>query len=206
MIDAQNKVMDKLTKGVTEELTRELTTTVENSVESGFSKSYSEAAKSHTASSSDTSSPVISPETLKSVAKQIVAEEELSKNIMMFNLVEEKNEDLGKKVTDVFLYLGEKPRIEARRVGKQTKSSARPVKVTLSSSSTVTQILAKSKNLRQSEEHKTVFLSPDRTFDQRAEQRRLVLELKEKKAAAAPGWRHYIKNGQIVSVEGDSQT
>ena len=125
---------------------------------------------------------------------------------MVFNLVEEENEDLGKKVSDVFLYLGEKPRIEARRVGTKKKLSPRPVKVTLSSSSTVTQILVKSRNLRQSEDHKAVFVTPDRTFDQRAEQRKLVLELKKKKADSATGWRHYFKDGKIVSVECDSKT
>ena len=210
VIDAQNKVMDKLTTGVTEQLsdqlcglTNQLTTTVKDTVKDTV-KSYSEAAQPHAASGPN---PVITPGTLKSVAKQVVAEEELSKNVMLFNLVEQENEDLGKKVSDVFLYLGEKPRIEARRVGTKKKSSPRPVKVTLSSSSTATQILViKSRNLRKSEDHKAVFVTPDRTFDQRAEQRKLVLELKKKKADSATGWRHYIKDGKIVSVECDSKT
>ena len=76
----------------------------------------------------------------------------------------------------------------------------RPVKVTLSSSTIVQQILVKSRKLRLSAKYNTVFLSPDRTAEQRAQQRELVQELK-KKTDAEPLKRHFIKGGQIVSVE-----
>ena len=46
-------------------------------------------------------------------AKQLVVEEELSKNIMVFILPEEGNVDLGQKIAEVFQYLDEKPRIKA---------------------------------------------------------------------------------------------
>ena len=91
----------------------------------------------------------MSKDTLKSVAKQVVVEEGLSRNIMVFGLQEgdEESEDLNLKVGAVFGHLGEKPRLEAVRLGKKSQTGsegARPVKVTLSSSSFVHQILCKS--------------------------------------------------------------
>ena len=76
-------------------------------------------------------------------------EEGLSRNIMVFGLQEgdEESEDLNLKVGAVFGHLGEKPRLEAVRLGKKSQTGsegARPVKVTLSSSSFVHQILCKS--------------------------------------------------------------
>ena len=145
-------------------------------------------------------STVISPETLKSVAKQVVVEEELSRNIMVFGLPEEEHEDMCVNVGKVFEHLGEKPRVEASRLGKKIKSNVRPVKVTLSNATTVQQILAKSRQLRQSEKYKSVFLSPDRTAEQRTEHRELVQQLKEK-AKEEPHRHHYIKRGQIYSTD-----
>ena len=45
---------------------------------------------------------------------------------------------------------------------------------------------------------------PDRTAEQRAEHRKLVLELK-RKATAEPNRRHYIKGRQIHSVDIDEK-
>ena len=76
----------------------------------------------------------------------------------------------------------------------------RPVKVTLPSSSIVQQLLSSSWKLRQSDSYKNVFLSPDRTDKERAEHRELVSKLKEK-SAAEPNKKHFIKAGEIVSVD-----
>lgn len=63
----------------------------------------------------------MSKDTLKSVAKQVVVEEGLSRNIMVFGLQEgdEEGEDLNLKVGAVFGHLGEKRRLEAVRLGKK---------------------------------------------------------------------------------------
>ena len=173
--------------------------TVAESVQSGI-KSYSEAAGTSSVLSSSTA---ISPGTLKSVAKQVVIEEELSRNIMVFGLSEEENEDICDRVGKVFEELDEKPRFEARRLGKEAKSTPRAVKVTLSSATTVQQILGKSRKLRDSQ-YNAVYLAPDRTAEQRAEHRQLVLQLK-KKGNDEPGRRHYIKGGLIFSTDPKSE-
>jgi hypothetical protein len=82
---------------------------------------------------------------------------------------------------------------------KRTNSTPRPVKVTLSSAATVQQILGKSRKLRTSQ-YDSVYLTPDRTAEQRAEHRQLVEQLK-KKGKDEPGRHHYIKAGQIFSTE-----
>ena len=132
-IDVQTKEMQQFRMDLYEDLTE----TVQETVESSF-KSYSDVVKSVGV---DSSSPVISQETLKTVAKQVAVEEELSRNIMMFNLPEEEECD-DRTVSEVFECLGEKPSFEATRLGKKKDSSVRPVRVVMSSVRTVQTILA----------------------------------------------------------------
>ena len=181
---------------IDDEIVDRLSTAVQNSVETGIGKTYSDVVKS-----SVSTSAVIPKETLKTVAEEIAAEEEMSRNIMVFGLSEDENERLDEKVTEIFEQLGEKPRIESRRLGKKKSSSdIRPVKVLLSSSNAVQQILANSRKLRRTDKFKDVFLSPDRTPDQRIKHKELVNLLKEK-LSQEPQMRHFIRAGQICSVE-----
>ena len=110
---------------------------------SSVKQSFSDVVKS----GSIENSAAISTESIKSVAKQIALEEELGRNIMVFGLCEEVNEEINTKVAEVLESLGEKPRVEACRIGKKSPSAARPVKVSFSSSSIVQQILKKSSKL-----------------------------------------------------------
>ena len=94
----------------------------------------------------------INSDTLKTVLKTVVAEKDRGRNLMVFGLEEEEDEQLADKISDVFQLLGEKPRVEASRVGvKRAGTAIRPVKVSLASANTVHQILIKSKTLRQAE-------------------------------------------------------
>ena len=178
-----------------------VTSSVHESVKAEF-KSYSSAVEKGTVQSQSVT-PLTSA-TLKWVVKEVVEEEDRSRNIMVFGLVEETDELLGAKVSDVFQTVGEKPRpVEVCRVGTKDADKpkrARPVKVTLSSSVTVSHILSKSRNLRYSEKYKTVFLSADRSFDQRSKHRLLVSELK-KKADDEPERKHFIRNDKVCSVD-----
>ena len=74
------------------------------------------------------------------------------------------------------------------------------MKVTLSSSTFVQLILSKSRMLRTSEKYKSVFLSPDRTAEERLKQKELVTELKEKIAEDSQK-RHFIRGGKIITVD-----
>ena len=78
---------------------------------------------------------------------------------------------MNKEVCEVLQTMGEKSRIEACGVGKQRSSKiVKPVKVTAASSTVISQILTKSKNLRKSENFQSVFIyiSTDRSVEQRS--------------------------------------
>ena len=112
----------------------EIKSSVQSSVESAVVKSYSDAVnavKSVTAVPSE--GAALNQETLKKVVKQVVAEEDRSRNLMVFGLDEEEDEQLGEKITAIFEELGEKPRHEAVRLGLRKNSKVpQPTKVTLS--------------------------------------------------------------------------
>ena len=93
------------------------------SVESAVVKSYNEAMNAVKSASTPTSEgTVLNQETLRTVVKQVVAEEDRSRNLMVFGLDEEEDEQLHEKVTAIFEELGEKPRHEAVRLGLQKDS------------------------------------------------------------------------------------
>ena len=71
----------------------------------------------------------------QNVIKDVVAEGDRSRNLMLFGLNEDEGELLSEKVVQVLLELGEKPKIEAGRIGlnkikDKKKVTDRPIKVT----------------------------------------------------------------------------
>ena len=142
----------------------------------------------------------ISPAAFKKIVKTVIKEEDRTKNLMVFGLAEEDGEHLDEKISDVFQGMGEKPRAASARVGNRSVggSGCRPVKVTLSSSTAVWQILTNSRKLRQLEKFKSVYVSPDRSPAEQAERKQLVLNMKEK-MTAQPGHYHYIRSGRVLS-------
>ena len=174
-----------------------LKTTVTDSVKAEF-KSYSSVVQQ-----SPPSEPTMSSSTLQSVVKRVVEEEDRSRNLVIFGLAEAEGEKITERVGEVFEALGVKPRVEACRIGKKKSSSekaCRPVKVTVSSSLMVVQILSNARKLRQSENFKAVFVTPDRSMEQREIHRNLVKELKEK-SELNPSKRFYIKGDKVCSNE-----
>ena len=55
----------------------------------------------------------VSSEMIKKAVKTVVQEEDRNKNLMIFGLSEQDNEELSTVVSEVFSAIGEKPRIEA---------------------------------------------------------------------------------------------
>ena len=74
------------------------------------------------------------------------------------------------------------------------------VKVSVSNSTIVHQILSKARQLRTSGQYSKVFISPDRSADQRAQQKELIIELK-KRALEEPNKRHFIRGGEVHTVD-----
>ena len=161
-VDLDDQIVDRLSNIVKE------------SVETKITKSYSEIVQSH-------AKEIVPQSAIKSVARQIVKAEEIGRNIMVFGLTEAKDEVLSDAVGSVFESLNEKPKFEAVRLGKARSDLViRPIKVTMSNSLIVQQILTKSRNLSKIESYKKVFLSPDRPLEERIRQKELIVQLKTK--------------------------
>ena len=96
-------------------------------------------------------------EELKKAVKTVVQEEDRSRNVTIFNLPDQENEDINSVVAIVFEAIGEKPRVEACRLGKRkSNKSMRTVKVTVANSTVVSQILSNARNLRKVSNLKSV--------------------------------------------------
>ncbi len=164
-------------------------TTVQSTVQTQM-KSYSEAVK--------TSGPAA--ETFKMAMKDVIKEEDRTKNLMIFGLAEEDREQLDEKISNVFVEIGVKPQLTAVRVGRRPDDSSRcrPVKVTLSSSTAVQQILLRARFLKQKEHLKYVYVSPDRSPAERSA-RKLLVEERKKRAAEDTTRNYFIKSGRVCS-------
>ena len=170
-------------------------TSVEDTVKAEF-QTYSDVAQKN----NNIPQQAIPHEIVKNIVKTVVQEEDRSRSFMVFNLPEAEEEEdqdqLCSKVGEVLQELGEKPKIEASRLGKPDKIKARPIKVSLSSSVAVNQILAKARSLRTSAKHKAVFICHDRSPEERAQHRLLVEELK-KRREDNPRTKFYIRGGVV---------
>ena len=124
------------------------------------------------------SNPDFSPIHVREVVRTVVDEEDRSRNLIVFGLTEEVNEDLESTVSEVMQQLGEKPMAAVSRLGQVTKigesRNARPVKVTFTSSLMVSRLLSKSKELKGTGKFNTVFICPDRSPEQPLAHRKLV--------------------------------
>ena len=172
--------------------------TVQSSVQQEI-KSYSEAVMKK---SNET---VVTEKSLKSVVRSAIEDEDRSKNLIIFGLTEQDGEKLDSKVIDMLSDLNEKPRVSTSRIGvkrddKPDDSACRPVKVKLLNSTIAHQILQKARNLRNVDKYKSVYICPDRSPENRAARRALVLELKAA-SESQPNKKFYIKHGKVVSVE-----
>ena len=103
-------------------------------------------------------------------------------------------------VTEVFQQFNEKPKFEAARIGIKRTEKHRPIKVSVSSSSVVHQILLKSKDLRNSGRFRKVFIDLDRSPEERQQQKELVQTMREM-AAKCTDKHFYIRNGKICSID-----
>ena len=131
------------------------------------------------------------------------ADEELrERNVVVFGLEEEAEEILSERVDEIFDELNVKPRFEAKRVGtKKPDDLKRPVLIVMKSAAVAREVVAKASKLRESDKFRGVFISPDRTMEQRIAQRDLVAELKRRRVDE-PNKKHYIHAGKVKSLEG----
>jgi hypothetical protein len=133
------------------------------------------------------------------------AAEDRTNNLIVHGLFDDKDEtskDLENIVGRMFDYMGEGVTgvHSMTRLGRFREGSDRPLKLRLCGREFRDQILARKSALKKSEDHKDVYLSPDRSPEEREERRRVVAELKEKKKAE-PGGNFGIRGGKVVDLE-----
>ena len=195
VIDLQEKLLEN--KG-------ENLQSVQKAVSTSVSETVKAELKTYSSVVQGSSAPSFSTETLRNVVKSAVQEEDRSKNVMVFELGEEKDENLASRVGEVYECLGTKPVMELCRVGKSgNTASPRPVKICLSSSSTTAQVFVLARKLRNSDKFRTVFIRPDRTPDERAAHKLLVEELKRKREADSSK-HHFIRRGKVCTSDKSS--
>ena len=166
-------------------------------------KSYSDAVQS---SCSSGAGNVFTPEIVKEAVKSVVQEEDRNRNIMIFGIKEQEEDEVQTVVSDVFEAIGEKPRVtECSRIGRAKSGVVRPIKVTLGSADTVQRILWKSGLLKKSTNMKTVFLAADRTREEKASRKELVNALKQKRQGD-PDNRYYLLGDKICCATDKNKT
>ena len=152
-------------------------------------------------------SKTVTPKKLKEAVKSAVIEEDRSRNVMIFGIEEEVPEeeeayDDEQMIAKVFDQIEIKPRIEEYyRVGEAKPDTMRPIKVRLSRSDSVMQVLVNAKKLKNvSGLLRAIFLSPDRSKEERVAHKRLVDEMKKKKGEQ-PNKHFFIRNDKICSAD-----
>jgi len=161
--------------------------------------------KSYSSVLTKSCSNALSSKKLEAVVKKVTVTEEMSKNAIVYGLVETEHEKLLEKVEEVLAEIGERPKLtNCSRVGIKRDNVIRPVKISLNSSDHVNQILKNSRLLHAKEGYSGIYICPDRTAEQRKADKQLWEQLKTKRKLE-PGKDHRIQNGRIVSSERDSK-
>ena len=195
VIELQSKVIEKRT----EELSF-LTTAVQEEVKSVQGVVHTEL-KSYSAALSKTCAAALAPKKICAAVKTVSDKEDRTRNVIIYGLDECNEENLEDEVGKVLVIIEEKPVIkDCCRVGIRKPGKKRPVKFTLRSSDMVHQILSKAKLLRTKEGYSNIYVSPDRTVEERRAYKKLWEQLQLKRKTDS-GKVHYIKNNKIVSAD-----
>ena len=143
---------------------------------------------------------------MKKAVKLAINEQDRERNVIMFNVQEREVNDnnehhdgqLAFKIMQRAGLLEQDGQFHCERIGVAESSRTRPLKLTFSSKSTAFELLVKSKNLKDDDQYGNIFIVPDRTREERVEHRKLVEQLKVKRAEN-PEKRFYIWNKSIMS-------
>ncbi|KAL5260533.1 hypothetical protein ACHWQZ_G010615 [Mnemiopsis leidyi] len=165
---------------------------VSKTVEAGL-KTYSSALQ-------QSCTTALSPRNIAAAVKTVTQEEDRSRELVLFGVTEESEDRVTSVVTKVLEQMNEKPQVmQCRRIGKPNATATRPIIFSVRSSDVAHQILKKAKLLRDIEGYKTVYISPNRTREERVARQKLVCKLKEKRKGD-PNSRYFIRKDEIVQV------
>ena len=104
----------------------------------------------------------LSPKNIATEVKKISKEEDRTKEVVIFGVIEEQSESPAAKVTEILEQLEEKTCIlDCKRIGQRATGTNRPIIFTVKSTDIVYQILRKAKRLKDKDGFKTVYISPN---------------------------------------------
>ena len=149
----------------------------------------------------------VTVQNLKAVVKSAVKADDRTRSIMVFGMEETSGEELDQKVGDMLKNVcaqGRPPVSDTFRVGAVKAGNSRPVKVLFHSADSASRVLKSSSALKSSPYSK-VFITPDRSPEERKERKKLVEEMKQK-IRSEPQRYHFIRNAAVLSREKDSST
>ena len=126
----------------------------------------------------------LAPARLQQAMRKVASEDDRSHNLTIYGLPEEEGTSTEESMMQVLQQTGEKPKMKScmRMRGKGGETNC-PIKVVLHTREMVRSILARSNRLKEVDGFSRVYLCPDRTVEQRAERRKLVATLAERRAA-----------------------
>ena len=120
-----------------------------------------------------------------SIADELADRERRKNNLIIYNLPEKSDHELDKKLFAELcktIFSDEFAVSKIFRLGKRNENKIRPLLVVLKNEMDKSFLLANSAKLRQHDSCKTVYFSPDRTKFERLKYKKLVEELKQRKA------------------------
>ena len=165
------------------------------------SQTVEKELKSYSSALQQSCSTALSPTNIATAVKKIVKEEDRTKEVVVFGVDEEAGECATTKVAGILEQLEEKPLVTGcRRIGQRANNTKRPIIFSVKSVDIVYQILRKARRLKDIEGFKTIYISPNRTPEERISRQKLVSELK-KKRSDDPSARYFIRKGEIVKAD-----
>ena len=146
---------------------------------------------------------VLTISNIKSAVRQVIKTSEIdrSKNVIIFGLEEDTNEDVAEKVQTVLNAVNLKPKVSStERFGRTQVDKIRPIKVTFETTEAVHEVLKSSKSLKSTPDLKHVFVTADRSEEQQTRHKKLVQQLRDK-IREHPNKHWYIKNNSVKCSE-----
>ena len=160
--------------------------------------SYSSVLETAATTMKQTCASALAPTKIRAALSSATVDR--SANLIVYGLAEDDDNSDTSKLKELFEHLAEAPVLsEVNRLGRRSDERVRPVRVVLRSRETARTILGKSVQLKDSETFQSVFISPDRTVEERTERRDLVARLREKREQE-PEKIFRIRRGSVVEI------
>ena len=175
-------------------------TTVKSELNHGL-KSWSEVVKKNTTQVQN-NLLTTTKKSVKQVIEKVNEEERRANNLMIYGLPEVDGEDIGTVADAVYesMSIPTPTTIDCYRVGKKQDGKTRPIRVECQNRGDVEFALVHSKRLKDSEKHSKVYLSPDRSKEQRLAHSLLVKKIKDL-ISADPTRHYFIRNNKVCFAD-----